>query len=127
MERKTNLKQVKNCSEDPRFLKLKLFQLIGCIKNICIGSFFNADVINALFEFLFVLRCSKLDFCFCETFIYNKKWCWFSSSQVLILTVVFSPLKQLLKINCTIFLLTADIPTTNVVFIIAHYEKKQSP
>ena len=30
MERKTNLKRVKNCSEDPRFLKLKLFQLIGC-------------------------------------------------------------------------------------------------
>ena len=27
MERNTNLKQVKNCSEDPRFLKLKLFQL----------------------------------------------------------------------------------------------------
>ena len=103
MERKTNLKQVKNCSEDPRFLKLKLFQLIGCIKNICIGSFFNVDVINALFEFLFVLRYSKLDFCFCETFIYNKKWCWFSSLQVLILTVVFSLSKQLLKINCITF------------------------
>ena len=64
MERKTNLKQVKNCSENPRLLKLKLFQLIGCIKNICIGSFFNVDVINALFEFLFVLRYSKLDFAY---------------------------------------------------------------
>ena len=73
MERKTNLKQVKNCSEDPQFLKLKLCQLIGCIKNIFIGSFFNVDVINALLEFLFVLRYSKLDFCLCETFIYNKK------------------------------------------------------
>ena len=51
MERETNLKQVKNCSEEPRFLKLKLFQLIGCIKNICIETFFNVDVINALFEF----------------------------------------------------------------------------
>ena len=74
MERKTNLKQVKNRSEDSRFLKLKLFQLIGYIKNICIGSFFNVDVINALFEFLFVLRYSKRGFCFCETFIYNRKW-----------------------------------------------------
>ena len=73
MECKTNLKQVKNCNEDPRFLKLKLFQLIGYIKNICIGSFFNVDEINALFEFLFVLCYSKLDFCLCETFIYNKK------------------------------------------------------
>ena len=127
MERKTNLKQVKNCSEDTRFLKLKLFQLIGGIKNICIGSFFNAGVINALFEFIFVLRYSKLDFCFCETFIYNKKWCWFSSLQVLILTAVFSPSKQLLKLNCTIFLLTADLLTTNIVFTIAHYEGKQSP
>ena len=62
MERKTNLKQVKNCSEDPRFLKLKLFQIIGCIKNICIGSFFNVGVINALFEVLFVLRYSNSTF-----------------------------------------------------------------
>ena len=127
MERKTNLKQVKNCSEDPRFLKLKLFQLIGWVKNICIGSFFNVAVINALFDFLFVLRYSTLDFCLYETFIYHKKWCWFSSLQDFILTVVFSPLKQLLKINCTIFWSTADIPTTNIVFIIAHYEGKQSP
>ena len=75
VERKTNLKQVKNFSEVPQFVKLKLFQFIGCIKNICIGRFFNVDVINALFEFLFVLRYSKLDFCLCEMFIYNKKWC----------------------------------------------------
>ena len=62
MERKTNLKQVKNWSEDPRFWKSKPFQIIGCIKNICIGSFFNVDVINALFEFLFVLRYSNSTF-----------------------------------------------------------------
>ena len=57
MERKVNLKQVKAL-----FLKLNLFQIIGCIKNICIGSFFNVDVINALFEFLFVLRYSNSTF-----------------------------------------------------------------
>ena len=124
MERKTNLKQVQ---WGPPILKIKTVSAHWMDKNICIGSFFNVDVINALFEFLFVLRYSKLDFCLCETFIYNKKRCWFSSLQVLILTVVFSPSKQLLKINCTIFWLTADIPTTNIVFIIAHYEGKQSP
>ena len=47
--------------------------------------------------------------------------------QVLISTVVFGQSKQLLKIRCTIFLLTVDILTRNIVFTIAHYERLQPP
>ena len=107
MERKTNLKQVKNCSEDPPILKIKTVSAHWMYQKYLYGSFVNVDVINALFEFLFVLRYSKLDFCLCKTFIYNKKWSWFSTLQVLILTVVFSPSKQLLKIKLHDFLINS--------------------
>ena len=49
-----------------------LFQFIGCIRNVLVGSFFNV-YLYALFEFLFVILNQKLDFSsFFESFIYNK-------------------------------------------------------
>ena len=38
-----------------------LLQLIGCIRNVRIESFFNVQCNNALFEFLFVMLSRKLD------------------------------------------------------------------
>ena len=125
--RRQTVKQVKNCSDDPRFLKSKLFQLIGCIKNVCIGSFFSVDVINALFEFLFVLRYSKLDFCFCETFIYNKKM------MLIFLFTSFNSHNGLQSIKAITenqlhdFLINSRHSHDKYCFIIAHYEGKQSP
>ena len=43
-------------------------------QNVRIGSFFNVQINNALFEFLFVMLNQKLDFSFFESFIYNKNW-----------------------------------------------------
>ena len=39
----------------------ELFQFIGCVRNVRIGSFFNLQCNNALFEFLFVMVNQKLD------------------------------------------------------------------
>ena len=38
-------------------------------QNVRIGSFFNATINNALFEFLFVMLNQTLDFSFSESFI----------------------------------------------------------
>ena len=54
------------------FMYLDVFQFIGCIRNVLIGSFLNVQCRNALFEFLFVMLNQKLDFSFFESFIYNE-------------------------------------------------------
>ena len=71
---------------------LDLFQFVGCMKNVRIGSFFNVQYKNALFEFLFVMLNQKLDFSFFESFIDNKIGV-FPFLQVLIPTVVFFSMK----------------------------------
>ena len=51
---------------------LKSVSIHWMYQNVLIGSFFNVQINNALFEFLFVMLNQKLDFSFFESFIYNK-------------------------------------------------------
>ena len=56
----------------PNILKQLFTKIIGCIRNVRIGSFFNVYLCNTLFEILFVTLNQKLDLSFFKSFIYYK-------------------------------------------------------
>ena len=70
------------------------------------GSFFNVYLYNSLFEFLFVMLNQKLDFSFCESFIYNKK-CYVPFLQVLSPAVVFFSMKAITENQLHNFLINS--------------------
>ena len=45
------------------------------VSEMIVSSISTIYLDNALFEFLFIVLNQKLDLSFCESFIYNKKWC----------------------------------------------------